>query len=145
MNNKNLTINFSEVCSKDIDIVGGKGANLGEMTQAGFSVPEGFCITTEAYDIFVESFGLIQEYYKKLSSIGEDIEATRVIGKKIRDSLMSLEIPEFIEDSIISSIKKFGVDCTYAIRSSATAEDLPENSFAGQQDDHTLLFGTLRC
>ncbi|MED7787782.1 phosphoenolpyruvate synthase [Francisella sp. 19X1-34] len=141
MNDNKLIVSFSDINSTDISLVGGKGANLGEMTQAGFVVPDGFCVTTKAFDIFIKSYTKMQEYYKELANLGNDVEATRVLAKQIRDSLIALEIPKVIKDSIVSAFKKSGGDFAYAVRSSATAEDLPENSFAGQQDTYLNICG----
>ena len=130
---------FNEIDKKDISLVGGKGANLGEMTKAGFQVPYGFCVTTEAYKDFLK-------HNKLLSFITEAIKDASLeniiqIGKKIREKVAKSEIPEEVTSEILSAILKTGTDNYYAVRSSATAEDLAFTSFAGQQDTYLNIKG----
>lgn len=136
---KNYTIFFDEADKKDLPLVGGKGANLGEMTKAGFPVPYGFCVTTEAYKEFIK--------HNELSDfISQTIEAASLdnidhIGEEIRNKLMQSSMPMQIEQEITKSINQIGKDSYYAVRSSATAEDLAFASFAGQQDTYLNIKG----
>jgi len=137
--NNNYTLYFDEISKKDLPLVGGKGANLGEMTKAGFPVPYGFCVTTEAYKKFIE-------YNDLAKFIAENVKDARLeniteLGLKIRNKLSSSEIPAELEAKIINSVHKIGIDNYYAVRSSATAEDLAFASFAGQQDTYLNIKG----
>ena len=123
---------FGQVDSNDIDIVGGKGANLGEMFQAGFPVPPSFILTTESLDLFLCSSNNLEELYQKLDEIiSTDLGSVRTIGKYIRDSFGKIEIPQTIINNVDLLITEFGANNYYVVQSSATAEDLPGASFAG--------------
>jgi len=135
----NYTLFFDEISKKDIALVGGKGANLGEMTNAGFPVPFGFCVTTEGYRRFIEHnnlFDFILEVVKNA-----DFENISKIGLKIRKRINQSEMPKEVAQDIISAIHKTSKDNYYAVRSSATAEDLAFASFAGQQDTYLNVKG----
>lgn len=137
--NKQYTLFFEEIDKKDLPLVGGKGANLGEMTKAGFPVPEGFCVTTRAYNDFLTDnnlAGFISQVIK-----GATLDNISQIGEAIRERLRLSEIPEHVEKEIISAIDKAGNNSYYAVRSSATAEDLAFASFAGQQDTYLNIKG----
>ncbi|OGM56349.1 phosphoenolpyruvate synthase [Candidatus Woesebacteria bacterium RIFCSPHIGHO2_12_FULL_42_9] len=134
---KPYTVFFKDIDKEDLPLAGGKGANLGEMTKAGFPVPNGFAITVPAYDAFMEHNKIANDIAKilKITNVSntEELEsAANRIQKKIKSS----EIPEGVGLEIIRSYKKLsGIfrNALVAIRSSATAEDLPNASFAGQQ------------
>jgi len=137
---------FSDVGKEDIDTVGGKGANLGEMTKAGFPVPEGFIVTSQAYFYFLEKTGIENEVYKLLSSL--DINNNKELdetSKTIKALIKRQPFPKEISDEIIKNY--FSLDkgllhhATVAVRSSATAEDLPGASFAGQQETFLNVHG----
>lgn len=110
---------FSEIDRSMVALVGGKGANLGEMTQAGFPVPPGFCLTTTLYDQF---------------SSGLDLE--ELSGPEARSLLSQRELPADCTQLITEALTRFPPDTLFSVRSSATAEDLPFASFAGQQDTY---------
>ncbi|PTM59595.1 phosphoenolpyruvate synthase [Desmospora activa] len=133
---------FDEVDRSRLLDVGGKGANLGELSKAGFSVPEGFCVTTAAYKDFIATSsdmdGLLDELY---TLDRNDLERLRKLGEWIRTHLLQLEIPTPIKNEIIKAWKAIGTHYAYAVRSSATAEDLPTASFAGQQDTYLNIRG----
>jgi len=139
--NRNLqyTLFFEEIDKKDLLLVGGKGANLGEMTKAGFPVPEGFCVTTGAYHDFLmhnDLVGFISHVIKDAA-----LDNISRIGQEIRQKLRLSEIPEQVKTEIISAIEKAGSNNYFAVRSSATAEDLAFASFAGQQDTYLNIKG----
>jgi len=124
---------FNEVTKKDIPLVGGKGANLGEMTNAGIPVPPGFIVTAAAYFDFVEKEGLNSKIKALLDPV--DVhdskqlqEVAAEVQKIIQDAAMPPETAKAIEEAYVKMGKGL-----VAVRSSATAEDLPEASFAGQQ------------
>jgi pyruvate,water dikinase len=136
---KKYTLYFDEIDKKDLPLVGGKGANLGEMTKAGFPVPFGFCVTTESYKEFIN-------YNKLYDFIVEEIEDANLeniskVGAKIREKIEQSEMPEKVTQEIIKAVQYTGIDNYYAVRSSATAEDLAFASFAGQQDTYLNIKG----
>ena len=136
------TLPFSKISAADLPQVGGKGANLGEMTQARFPVPPGFCVTTRAFRNFVATCPHMPHFYAALDSIpADDLVATRKIGKKIRQTLHETPIPDKIATAVTHTLHQLDPSATYAVRSSATAEDLPDASFAGQQDTYLNLRG----
>jgi len=129
---------FEEVDKNDIPLVGGKGANLGEMTQAGIRVPGGYNVTIEGYDQFVEANDLHDKIMGFLKDLDEDdTAALQKASRSIRDLMEIQPIPEdlvkLITDAYDKAIEGFS-DAFVAVRSSATAEDLPDASFAGQQE-----------
>jgi pyruvate,water dikinase len=144
---------FSAINKSDLPLVGGKGANLGEMTQAGFPVPPGFCVTTAVFNQFIAACPQMEEMYAALETITpQDVAAARQIGQQIRELLHAAPVPEESSQTILAAWRDLGDEHTYAIRSSATAEDLPDASFAGQQDTYlnvkgadTLLTAVRNC
>jgi phosphoenolpyruvate synthase/pyruvate phosphate dikinase len=129
---------FSETDKSSLPLVGGKGTNLGELWHiSGINVPEGFCVTTHAYTDFVnrsEEFDGLLEALQAINA--ESREAIKTVGRRIRTYLENLAIPSPIRQEIIQAWQKTGSQRAYAVRSSATAEDLPGASFAGQQDTY---------
>ncbi|MCC9078936.1 phosphoenolpyruvate synthase [Litorilinea aerophila] len=135
-------LNFFEIHAADLPVVGGKGANLGEMTAAGFPVPEGFCLTTAAFRRFIEASGQGEDIYALLERVDSgDMEGVRRIGEQIRTTLVAVPIPEEIVQAVQNAWQRIGSKHAYAVRSSATAEDLPDASFAGQQDTYLNVRG----
>ncbi|GAB6180920.1 PEP/pyruvate-binding domain-containing protein [Desulfotomaculum defluvii] len=135
---------FKEVTAKDVATVGGKGANLGELFLAGFPIPSGFCITVEAYRKFIRN--------ANLSDISIDRDSVAQISREIIEKIYLEKMPEELRAAIINAYYSIiGPNSPVAVRSSATAEDLPEASFAGQQDsylnvnDETLLDSVKKC
>ncbi len=127
---------FKELSKSDIPLAGGKGANLGEMTQAGLPVPEGFMITSKAYESFIKKNGLQKKINTILKIDVDDSNKLLEASKKIRKLIEGSQIPEKIKLDIIKAYKGLDGkgDAFVAVRSSATAEDLPDASFAGQQE-----------
>jgi len=133
---------FSHIDRHDLPRVGGKGANLGEMTRAGFPVPGGFCVTTEAFRVFLDACGDTEDLFAALDAIDpEDTEAVRVVGQRTRERLLKAPVPSEVREAIVESFHDAGEGHAYAVRSSATAEDLPGASFAGQQDTYLNVRG----
>jgi pyruvate,water dikinase len=128
---KNL-VWFEDVDKNDLPLVGGKGANLGELAKAGIPVPPGFIVTTVSYFNFLEEVGLREEIEKILEPLDtNNSQQLLQVSTKIKDAITSAEMPQDIADEIREAYKKLGG--LVAVRSSATAEDLPDASFAGQQ------------
>jgi pyruvate,water dikinase len=139
---EDLIIWFESLRKTDIPSVGGKNANLGELTSAGIPVPPGFAITAYSYKKFIEETGIsskIYEIIKETVTNPNDPKLYEVASKKIRDLIEATPMPKEIENAIRSTYeqlcKKLGVNEVFvAVRSSATAEDLADASFAGQQE-----------
>lgn len=135
-------LDFEHLDKSSLPLVGGKGANLGEMIKAGFPVPSGFCITTEAYRSFLKQSDVMDRFFGRLDRVEADqLEEITALGQDIREHLVTLPIPDDIRTSIIQGWSKSREDQAYAVRSSATAEDLPTASFAGQQDTYLNVCG----
>jgi len=134
---------YSEVGIADVPSVGGKNAALGEMysnlVPLGVNVPNGFALTADAYRFFFRETGLDAEVRKILSDLNtKDIHNLQIRGKKVREVILEADLPEALENVITKAYaeleEKYGKDIDVAVRSSATAEDLPDASFAGQQE-----------
>ena len=124
---------FNEVTKKDIPLVGGKGANLGEMTNAGIPVPPGFIVTAATYFDFMEKSGLTDKIRTLLEPLNvHDSKQLQGIAAKVQELITDADMPPEIAVEIEQAYIKMGKGLV-AVRSSATAEDLPEASFAGQQ------------
>ena len=138
---------FEELSKSDIGIAGGKGANLGELTQAGIPVPPGFVVTAQAYKYFMDEAGINDQVMSILDAIDiNDTKALQAAAEEIKTIIIESPIPEdlvlFIREYYNELCQRVGEDDTdVAIRSSATAEDLPEASFAGQQDTFLHVSG----
>jgi pyruvate,water dikinase len=133
---------FSEVGADSVALVGGKGANLGEMTRAGFPVPPGFCVTTAAYREFVAASPELDGLLDALEGTDPgDLSRMGELGKRIRDHLTALPVPDAVRATVLAAWREAGPEHAYAVRSSATAEDLPTASFAGQQDTYLNVRG----
>ncbi len=111
----------------DLPLAGGKGANLGELTRAGFPVPPGYVVTTQAYDEYVDATGI-----RPGLLTAQDAAATR--------ALFDAPVPAALAETIADAYRALG-EGPVAVRSSATAEDLPDASFAGQQDTYLNIGG----
>lgn len=131
---------IGELNVNDIPYVGGKGANLGELTGAGFQVPEAFVLTTIAYDYYMQESGLLSHISEELMAIDrKSDDSLTEASKTIRAMFNDHEIPKDLRKEILTSFKSLfsgGKTGFVAVRSSATAEDLPDASFAGQQDTY---------
>jgi pyruvate, water dikinase len=124
---------FNEVTKKDIPLVGGKGANLGEMTNAGIPVPQGFIVTADAYREFLDEAGLTEKIRTLLAPLdSNDSKQLQSLSEKVKKLIIKAEMPKSLATQIRASYKKMKGGAV-AVRSSATAEDLPDASFAGQQ------------
>lgn len=123
---------FDEVDKNDLSLVGGKGANLGELTKAAIPVPPGFIVTTESYFLFLDESGLHQKIGEILEPLNpDDSEQLSQVSASIKEVIANATMPQRVADEIREAYGKLGG--LVAVRSSATAEDLPEASFAGQQ------------
>lgn len=133
---------LAEIRKEDIPSVGGKGASLGEMTSVGLPVPNAFVVTAQAFRRYIEDAKIDTEIFSRLS--GLDVENSDLLEKTAKDVIgiiMKTPVPDEIREDIIRSYAKMGDDVVVAVRSSATAEDLPDASFAGQQDTYLNIKG----
>src|SRR5687768_2228975 len=117
-----LVVGLGELRAADVPPVGGKAANLGELMAAGLPVPDGFCVTTDAYARIA----------------GVDLTAA---PGAVRAALRAAPVPDDVRDVVTAAYRELGSDVPVAVRSSATAEDLPTASFAGQQDTYLNVVG----
>jgi phosphoenolpyruvate synthase/pyruvate phosphate dikinase len=136
-------LGFQEVDRTDIGVVGGKGANLGELSRLeGIRVPDGFCVSTEAFKRVLGAAPAIGGLLDRLALLkAEDREAIREIAAAIRGVIEGIAIPEDVQEAITRFLARLGEQEAYAVRSSATTEDLPTASFAGQQDTYLNVVG----
>jgi pyruvate,water dikinase len=150
MMNQRLVMWFDELQLKDIPEVGGKNASLGEMRQnlqkKGVNIPDGYAITAQAYRYLIESAGIwgkIKEILQDLDT--HDMQNLSTRGKKVRDLIYNAPVPKDLRDEIVKAYRKlcdeYGPNTDVAVRSSATAEDLPDASFAGQQETFLNIRG----
>ena len=131
---------FDTISAADLAKVGGKGANLGELTRAGFNVPPGFCLSTNAFSRFMAEAP--QDIYADIENVAlDDIEQLRQVGNEVRTRLKQIPLPGEVADAVVKAWLELGKEYTYAVRSSATAEDLPYASFAGQHDTYLNVRG----
>ncbi|HIM40553.1 MAG TPA: phosphoenolpyruvate synthase [Methylophaga aminisulfidivorans] len=143
-------ISLDKLCMEDVGRVGGKNASLGEMLQnlapLGVDVPGGFATTADAYREFLLHDGLQSKINDRLRELDvDDVTALQKTGQEIRDWIMTIPYPEAMEKAIDEAFaaleKEYGPEASFAVRSSATAEDLPDASFAGQQETFLNVSG----
>ena len=141
---KPYVLKFREMNQPHLWLAGGKGFNLGELSKIhGINVPEGFCVTTTAYQKAFEQNEAFHTLLDRLSRMKkEDPGQTGEVSRKIREVIMESNIPADVVNAVYQSLLQFGNEEAYAVRSSATAEDLPFHSFAGQQDTYLNVKGT---
>lgn len=136
-----MVLDFYEIGKDDVMIAGGKGANLGEMTAAGIAVPDGFVITADAYRAFLKANDLEKTITEELRKAGKDEAKLLEAAKKFRELIGRGKLPEEVESAVRKKYAQLGEQVRVAVRSSATAEDLPEASFAGQQETYLNVRG----
>ena len=141
---------FDEIGMVDVPIVGGKNASLGEMrrglTPLGIRTPDGFATTADAYRAFLLAAGLERVIEESLSHIDiSDIDALQIAGARVRSAILAAALPDALRQDVTEGYRRletqYGQNCDVAVRSSATAEDLPEASFAGQQETFLNIHG----
>ena len=138
-----LVIGFQDIDKTKLSVVGGKGASLGELTSIeGIHVPEGFCISTEAFKRIIAEAPAVNELLDQLSLLKlEDRDKISKLCGDIRRVIEGIVIPQDIRDDISCFLSKLGENNAYAVRSSATTEDLPTASSASQQDTYLNIIG----
>lgn len=152
---------FHEISIDDVSVVGGKNASLGEMyrelTPRGIKIPNGFAVTADGFRAFLDEAGLNETIARSLQGVdGRDMEALQRCGLRIRQAILAAELPKDLKEQIGEAYEELGGHAAdwpgVAVRSSATAEDLPDASFAGQQETflnvrgpEALLHACKRC
>ncbi|HFK1475007.1 TPA: phosphoenolpyruvate synthase [Bacillus paranthracis] len=138
-----FVLDFQEIEKGQLSLVGGKGLNLGELSNIqGIQVPEGFCVTTVGYEKAIEQNEELQTLLQQLTKLElEDRAQIGEMSKEIREVIMAVQIPTDVVEAVTQYLSRFGNEHAYAVRSSATAEDLPYASFAGQQDTYLNIIG----
>ena len=154
MAKKDLILWFKEISIRDVPLVGGKNASLGEMFQKvaskGINVPDGFAITAAAYQYFIQKAGLLEKIKECLKGLDtHNMEDLKRRGAEVRSLIRSATLPSELSEQIVTSYRKlcqkYGMEkLDVAVRSSATAEDLPDASFAGQQETYLNIRGEER-
>ena len=132
---------FQELTKDEIHLVGGKGHNLGILLQAGFPVPEGFCVLSTVFDGMIDAIGGSAQLLALDELDPEDIKGIEAKGKAIRGLILQSELSEILQVELQTALQGFDEGASFAVRSSATAEDLPDASFAGQQDSYLFVDG----
>ena len=134
---------LQEIDETQVAVVGGKGAHLGELSRIeGIRVPPGFCVTTDAFRRIMGEAPSIDDRLDRLSRLNaDDREGIRTLSAEIRRTLEGIAIPDDLAAAITRALARLGEQAAYAVRSSATAEDLPTASFAGQQDTYLNVVG----
>jgi len=125
---------LSAVSASDVNIVGGKAASLGELSSHNLPIPTGFTVTADAYRHFIESTEIADELFDAVDIDIEDSRALAEAERRARQLILEAPWPDETRSEILSAFKDLGSDSIVAVRSSATAEDLPDASFAGQQE-----------
>jgi rifampicin phosphotransferase len=136
-------LDLQEIDRTQVAVVGGKGAVLGELSRIeGICVPAGFCVTTDGFQRILAEAPSIDDLLDRLSRLQpEDREEIRAVSAEIRTGLEGIAIPEDLALAITRRLARLGEQAAYVVRSSATAEDLPSTSFAGQQDTYLNVVG----
>lgn len=133
---------FSDLGSKDVDVVGGKGANLGELTRAGFPVPDGFVVTAQAYLAAMDRTGMRDRLRDLATDIAaDDPAALAAAAHELQAVVRSAGVPDDLRQAIVDSYEQLGEQVAVAVRSSATGEDTADTSFAGMNETYTNVIG----
>src|SRR3712207_3950496 len=136
-------LGFQEIDQTQVAVVGGKGAHLGELSRIeGIRVPAGFCVTTDAFQRIMAEAPSIDDRLDRLSRLApDDHPAIRALSAEVRRIIEGIAIPDDLAAAITRELGRLGEQAAYAVRSSATAEDSPTASFAGQQDTYLNVVG----
>ncbi|MEJ2700041.1 MAG: PEP/pyruvate-binding domain-containing protein, partial [Desulfuromonadales bacterium] len=150
MAREDLILWFEDISKNDVSRVGGKNASLGEMVRSlspkGVCIPGGFAVTAMAYRFFLEKAGLDEKIRDILGELDtETMDNLATVGRRVRRAIRAADFPDELTNEIRQAYErleeKYGRECDVAVRSSATAEDLPEASFAGQQETYLNIRG----
>jgi len=136
-----LIVALDRVDAGALPLVGGKAANLGELIAAGLPVPAGFCVTTEAYRDMATAAALTEVLDRLAATPAADTGALAGLARQARERILATAMPAPVADAVAAAYRGLGGGAPVAVRSSATAEDLPFASFAGQQDTYLNVVG----
>ncbi len=141
--NVRYVLGLEEIDKTQVALAGGKGANLGELSRIeGIRVPAGFCVTTDAFRRVMTSLPYIDDELDQLSRLDpDDRQEIRTLSAEVRRAVEEIAVPADVAAAITGSVTRLGGHAAWAVRSSATAEDLPTASFAGQQDTYLNVVG----
>ena len=131
---------LEDIAGEDLDIVGGKGASLGELAGAGLPVPPAFVVSADTYRTFIEEGGIAEELFEAVDVDSEDSTALAEAESRARELILETPFPEDLRENVLAAYDELGHEFV-AVRSSATAEDLPDASFAGQQETFLNVTG----
>ncbi|HEX2181549.1 MAG TPA: PEP/pyruvate-binding domain-containing protein [Rubrobacteraceae bacterium] len=140
-NDADLVLPFGDLDRASLSLAGGKAANLGELIRAGLPVPPGFCVTTAAYELVAGGAGLDRTLDGLARTPAEDTKRLAELAAEAHDTLLAAPVPEHVAEAVAEAYRALGDGAPVAVRSSATAEDLPTASFAGQQDTYLNVVG----
>ncbi|MEU6914277.1 rifamycin-inactivating phosphotransferase [Streptomyces olindensis] len=142
--NEQYVLDLREIDRTQLAVAGGKGAHLGALSRIeGVRVPDGFCVTTDAFRRTMAQAPSIEDELDRLARVApDDRDAIRTLSARIRRTIEETAVPDDITAAITHALARLGEDTACAVRSSATAEDLPTASFAGQQDTYLNVVGT---
>jgi phosphoenolpyruvate synthase/pyruvate phosphate dikinase len=140
---RDCVLGFEQIDRTQVARAGGKGAHLGELSRIdGIRVPAGFCVTTDAFRRIMAEAPAVDAQLNRLSQLSpDDRDAIRVLAAEIRRTIEAIPIPDDVASAITGAVARLGEQAAYAVRSSATAEDLPAASFAGQHDTYLNVMG----
>ncbi|MDM8151211.1 phosphoenolpyruvate synthase [Priestia megaterium] len=138
-----LVLSFQEIKDTQLSLVGGKALNLGALSKIqGIQVPKGFCVTAAGYQKALEQNETFQALLNQLTMLkADDRDQIGEISEKVRQTILEIDVPSDVVKAVAHSLSQFGEEHAYAVRSSATAEDLPHASFAGQHDTYLNIRG----
>ncbi|MGY1623854.1 PEP/pyruvate-binding domain-containing protein [Geodermatophilus sp. SYSU D00965] len=137
-----VVVRLRDLDASSLSLAGGKAANLGELLRAGLPVPDGFCVTTHAYDDVAAAAGLADVVRRLAATPVDDSAAATALAREARDRVLATPMPRPVADAVTAALRELGETEPVAVRSSATAEDLPSASAAGQQDTYLAVVGT---
>jgi phosphoenolpyruvate synthase/pyruvate phosphate dikinase len=136
-----LVLDLADIDSNALSVVGGKAANLGVLTRARLPVPPGVCVTTDAYRLVAESADLDRVFDALAGTSPTDVARLGALAGEARAAMLAAPVPDSVAQAVVDGYARLGADVAVAVRSSATAEDLPFASFAGQQDTYLNVVG----
>ena len=136
-----LVLDLPEIDAHALSLAGGKAANLGELLRAGLPVPPGVCILTDAYRRVAAGAGLTAVLDRLAATPAADTTTLAALAGEARAAMLAAPVPDPVARAVVDGYRRLGPDVPVAVRSSATAEDLPHASFAGQQDTYLNVVG----
>jgi pyruvate,water dikinase len=136
-----LVVPLRDLDASSVALAGGKAANLGELLRAGLPVPDGFCVTTPAYDDVAAAAGLAEVVGRLAATPVDDSAAVSALAREARERILATPMPQPVAEAVTAALRELGDAEPVAVRSSATAEDLPSASAAGQQDTYLGVVG----